>query len=91
MTEKASLTTISIALMLADEAMRHKPLIISGSPEFRKKVPETAVPPKFTNGGGFFRRSFRRQKNKKGLSLTIAKENLKGALPERKGKSRLRR
>ena len=43
MTENASLTTISIALMLADEAMGHKPLIISGSPDFRKKVLEIAV------------------------------------------------
>ena len=42
-TENASLTTISIALMLADEAMGHEPLIISGSPEFRKKVLEIAV------------------------------------------------
>ena len=42
-TENASLTTISIALMLADEAMGHKPLIINGSPDFRKKVLETAV------------------------------------------------
>ena len=42
-TENASLTTISIALMLADEAMGHKPLIISGSPDFRKKVLEIAV------------------------------------------------
>ena len=42
-TENASLTTISIALMLADEAMGHKPLIISGTPVFRKKVLEIAV------------------------------------------------
>ena len=42
-TKNASLTTISIALILADEAMGHKPLIISGSPEFRKKVLEIAV------------------------------------------------
>ena len=42
-TENASLTTISIALMLADEATGHKPLIISGSPDFRKKVLEIAV------------------------------------------------
>ena len=35
-TENASLTTISIALMLADEAMEHKPLIINGSAGFRK-------------------------------------------------------
>ena len=43
MTENASLTTISIALMLADEAMGHKPLIINGTPEFRKKVLKIAV------------------------------------------------
>ena len=42
-TENASLTTISIALILADEAMGHKPLIISGSPDFRKKVLEVAL------------------------------------------------
>ena len=29
--------------MLADEAMENKPLIISGSPEFRKKVLEVSV------------------------------------------------
>ena len=34
MTENASLTTISIALMLADETMGHKLLIINVSPEF---------------------------------------------------------
>ena len=41
-TENASLTTISIALMLADEAMEHKPLIINGSVAFRKSVLEAA-------------------------------------------------
>ena len=41
-TENASLTTISIALMLADEAMEHKPLIINGSAAFRKKVLEAS-------------------------------------------------
>ena len=40
-TKDASLTTISIALLLADEAMGHKPLIINGSPAFRKAVLET--------------------------------------------------
>ena len=42
LTENASLTTISIALMLADEAMEHKPLIINGSVAFRKSVLEAA-------------------------------------------------
>ena len=42
-TENASLTTISIALMLADEAMEHKPLIINGSPDFHKAVLEVSV------------------------------------------------
>ena len=42
-TENASLTTISIALMLADEAMEHKPLVIHGSPDFHKLVLEIAL------------------------------------------------
>ena len=42
-TENASLTTISIALMLADETMGHKPLVINGSPDFHKKVMEAAL------------------------------------------------
>ena len=42
-TENASHTTISIALMLADEAMGHKPLIINGSPDFHKKVMEATL------------------------------------------------
>ena len=39
---EGTLTTISIALMLADEAMEHKPLIINGSAAFRKSVLEAA-------------------------------------------------
>ena len=42
-TEKASPTTLAIALMLADETMNHKPLIISGSANFKKAVIETAI------------------------------------------------
>ena len=42
-TEKASLTTIAVALMLADETMNHKPLIISDSNAFIKKVLDTAI------------------------------------------------
>ena len=42
-TEKASLTTIAVALMLADETMKHKPLIISGSKEFIRQVLDTAI------------------------------------------------
>ena len=42
-TDNASLTTISIALVLADESMGHKPLIINGSPDFHKKVMEATL------------------------------------------------
>ena len=42
-TEKASLTTIAVALTLADETMNHQPLIISGSNDFIKKVIDTAI------------------------------------------------
>gem|GEM_PF-3081064 len=42
-TENASLTTISIALMLANETMNHKPLIISGSSDFKKSVIQSAI------------------------------------------------
>ena len=41
-TENASLTTISIALMLAAETMEHQPLIINGTPDFHKTVLEVA-------------------------------------------------
>ena len=37
-TENASLTTVAIALMLADESMQHKPLIVHGSSSFRKSA-----------------------------------------------------
>ena len=42
-TENASLTTILIALMLADETMGHKLLIINGSSDFHKKVMEATL------------------------------------------------
>ena len=42
-TEKASITTVAVALMLADETMNHNPLIISGSNEFIRKVVDTAI------------------------------------------------
>ena len=42
-TQNASLTTISIALMLTDEAIGHKPLVIQGSPDFHRLVLETAL------------------------------------------------
>ena len=65
-TEKASLTTIAIALMLADETMNHKPLIISGSNDFIKKVIVTAVfdnlPISFADKR--IQNEFRRQKEK---------------------------
>ena len=42
-TENASTTTLSIALMLAAETMNHQPLIINGSPDFHKAVLQTAL------------------------------------------------
>lgn len=42
-TDNASLTTISIALMLSDEIMGHNPLIINGSPDFQRAVLEVSV------------------------------------------------
>jgi len=43
MTEKASPTTLDVALMLAYETMEHKPLIISGSPAFKKSILNAAL------------------------------------------------
>mgnify|MGYP002858167980 CR=1 FL=1 len=42
-TENASTTTLSIALMLAAETMNNQPLVINGSPEFHKAVLQTAL------------------------------------------------
>ena len=42
-TENASPTTLSIALMLAAETMNNQPLIIHGSPDFHKAVLQTAL------------------------------------------------
>ena len=42
-TENFSHTTISIALMLAEETMGHQPLVINGTPDFHKTVLEVAV------------------------------------------------
>ena len=41
-TENFSHTTIAIALMLADKTLNHQPLIINGSPDFRKTVLQVA-------------------------------------------------
>ena len=41
-TENASLTTLSIALMLAAQTMNNQPLIINGSPDFHKAILQTA-------------------------------------------------
>lgn len=66
-TENASSTTISIALMLANEAMGHKPLIINGSPDFHVLVMEAALeinlPISFQDK--MMQREFERQKEKK--------------------------
>lgn len=42
-TENASPTTISIALLLAHESMNHQPLILHGSPNFQKAVLHAAI------------------------------------------------
>ena len=42
-TENASTTTLSIALMLAIETTNNQPLIINGSPDFHKAVLQTAL------------------------------------------------
>ena len=42
-TENASTTTLSVALMLAAETMNNQPLIIHGSPDFHKAVLQTAL------------------------------------------------
>ena len=42
-TENFSHTTITIALMLADKTLNHQPLIINGSPDFRKTVLQVAL------------------------------------------------
>ncbi|MBR0288369.1 MAG: hypothetical protein IJQ82_05265 [Selenomonadaceae bacterium] len=42
-TENASTTTLSIALMLAAETMNNQPLIIHGSPDFHKAILQTAL------------------------------------------------
>ena len=42
-TNNASPTTISIALLLADKVMNHQPLIISGSDDFKKSVINAAI------------------------------------------------
>ena len=43
MSEQASPTTIAIALMLAHESLNHQPLVLHGSPEFKKSVLRAAV------------------------------------------------
>ena len=42
-TENFSHTTIAIALLLADKALSHQPLIINGSPDFHKAVLQVAL------------------------------------------------
>ncbi len=42
-TENFSPTTLAVALTLADKTMNHQPLIISGSPDFKKSVINAAI------------------------------------------------
>ena len=47
-TENFSHTTIAIALILADKALNHQPLIINGSPDFHKTVLQVALEDNFS-------------------------------------------
>ena len=66
-TENASTTTLSIALMLASETMNHQPLIINGSPDFHKAVLQTALPANLpvTFADRLLQKEFQRLKERK--------------------------
>ena len=66
-TENASPTTLAVALMLADEAMEHKPLIISGSPAFKKSILNAALSSNLpvTFADNLFQKEFLKQKEQR--------------------------
>lgn len=63
-TKKASPTTLSITLMLAYETMNHKPLIISGTPAFKKAILNVALSSNIpvTFDDKLFQNEFQKQK-----------------------------
>ena len=66
-TENASPTTLAIALMLADEKMEHKPLILFGSPSFKKSILNAALSSNLpvTFADNLFQREFLKQKEQR--------------------------
>ena len=73
-TDNASLTTIAIALMLADETMEHKPLIINGSSAFRKSVLIVAALANLNLSfhDKLLQRAFQQKKAEQDISLALA-------------------
>ena len=63
-TEKASPTTLAVALMLANETMNHQPLIICGSPTFKKAILNAALSSNLsvTFDDKLFQNEFQKQK-----------------------------
>ena len=72
-TENFSHTTISIALMLADELMQHKPLIVHGSSAFRKSVLIAAVQANLNISfqDKLMQRAFQQKKAEQDISLEL--------------------
>ena len=73
-TNNASLTTIAIALILADETMEHKPLIINGSSAFRKSVLIVAAQANLNLSfqDKLMQRAFQQKKAEQDISLELA-------------------
>ena len=73
-TDNASLTTIAIALMLANEAMEHKPLIVNDSATFCKSVLMAATQANLNLSfqGKLMQRAFEQKKAEQEISLELA-------------------
>ncbi|MBR0290071.1 MAG: MobA/MobL family protein [Selenomonadaceae bacterium] len=72
-TDNASLTTIAIALMLADELTQHKPLIVNGSATFCKSVLIAAVQANLNLSfqDKLVQRAFQQKKAEQDISLEL--------------------
>ena len=70
-TENASTTTLSIAIMLAAETMNNQPLVINGSPDFHKAVLQTALLAKLpvTFADRLLQKEFERLKERKAMTI----------------------
>lgn len=86
-TEKASLTTVGIGLMLATEKQKQQPLIISGNVDFVQRVLEAAVTlnleVKFANKS--MQNEYRRRKEKRDIERWKNKSQIES--PENKNQS----